>query len=111
MDQDIQAQDELIEVKLSDKATAKIKELNGFEALQADDLASKPSQSIYFRALASVRSLAKNGGIDQFGSVKDVNRLAGRLSAGELDTLLIRYNEVFGADEVKEALKKGPDQA
>ena len=108
--QDIQNADGVVTLKLSGRISVSVKELNGYESMRADVLAPKPGVMAHFRALAAVRSIQKDGSSEPFAfpvNEADVNRVATRFTGTELDALIFKTSELYGSDEVKEAIKNG----
>jgi hypothetical protein len=101
--------DALVDIKLSERTSVKVKELNGYEFMQAAEAAPGMKSVAFYQSLAAVRVLVRDGQSEPFGNASDVKRLATRLTGNELQTLLIRTNELFGSDEVKEELKNAQE--
>lgn len=88
---------DLIEVKLSEKTTVQIKELNAFEAGVPDTIIGSNLDSPLFvakvYAMCSIRSI--NGDPVAATNNAEYKRIATRLSMTEAMTLAVKYNELF----------------
>lgn len=92
----------LVEFKAKSGRTFALKGLNGYELMQADDLAMSPEGNIRVMRIPSLRAMSSVRSIDgvPFGPLRsevDVQKWSERLSSSEMEQLQEECSKRFGS--------------